>query len=351
VRKQLGYNNIAAELVSVELDGRSTGEAVLAAAEADGCDLLIKGAFNDCTRRAASCSASLRAEVKRTEIQTLPWLATKPLLHSSSSTRATRQLQGPPLLSKHFTSQSGFTKRHTADALVANRPRGNVTIDLRDGKSVTTFGKLIMIVGVMATGDDGTAKKHSSLAKTVGAVVARQGFHLLTGGGLGLMRVVGEEFLNIKPRTGRLISILRADGTAHLSGAWDEHGKLDRKKERPKPTKRIWRPNADNKLAEILIRTHLPYSGDLGDHDLSRNHINILTSDAVIFLPGGSGTFSELQLAWEYDKPILIFLGAYGSINGKAAQRIRAEFTDITVADTEHGLSEWLFEQTKVHPG
>ena len=208
-----------------------------------------------------------------------------------------------------------------------------------------------MIVGVMATGDDGTAKKHSSLAKTVGAVVARQGFHLLTGGGLGLMRVVGEEFLNTKPRMGKLISILRADGTAHLSGAWDELGKLDCKEERPKPTKRIWKPNADNKLAEILIRTHLPYSRDLGDHDLSRNHINILTSDAVIFLPGGAGTFSELQLAWEYDKPILIFLGAYGSINGKAAQRIKAEFTDITVADTEHGLSEWLFEQTKVHPG
>ena len=45
VRKQLWYNNIAAELVSVELEGRSTGEAVLAAAKADGCDLLIKGAF------------------------------------------------------------------------------------------------------------------------------------------------------------------------------------------------------------------------------------------------------------------------------------------------------------------
>jgi len=45
VRKQLWYNNIPAELVSVELEGRSTGEAVLAAAKADGCDLLIKGAF------------------------------------------------------------------------------------------------------------------------------------------------------------------------------------------------------------------------------------------------------------------------------------------------------------------
>jgi nucleotide-binding universal stress UspA family protein len=45
VRKQLRYNGIAAEPVSIELDGRSTGEAVLAAATAEGCDLLIKGAF------------------------------------------------------------------------------------------------------------------------------------------------------------------------------------------------------------------------------------------------------------------------------------------------------------------
>jgi nucleotide-binding universal stress UspA family protein len=45
VRKQLRHNGIAAEPVSIELKGRSTGEAVLAAAEVEGCDLLIKGAF------------------------------------------------------------------------------------------------------------------------------------------------------------------------------------------------------------------------------------------------------------------------------------------------------------------
>lgn len=45
VRRQLRHHGIAAELMSVGLDGRSTGEAVLAAARARGCDLLIKGAF------------------------------------------------------------------------------------------------------------------------------------------------------------------------------------------------------------------------------------------------------------------------------------------------------------------
>jgi nucleotide-binding universal stress UspA family protein len=45
VRRQLRYNGIAAEPLSVQLEGRSTGEAVLAAAEREGADLLIKGAF------------------------------------------------------------------------------------------------------------------------------------------------------------------------------------------------------------------------------------------------------------------------------------------------------------------
>lgn len=45
VRRQLWYNGINAEQMSIELEGRSTGETVLAAAEAEGCDLLVKGAF------------------------------------------------------------------------------------------------------------------------------------------------------------------------------------------------------------------------------------------------------------------------------------------------------------------
>ena len=43
--RQLLYNDIAAKRMSVELGDRETGEAVLDAARAQGCDLLIKGAF------------------------------------------------------------------------------------------------------------------------------------------------------------------------------------------------------------------------------------------------------------------------------------------------------------------
>ncbi len=43
--RQLVHNDIDAKLMSVELDGRSTGEAVLDATRAQACDLLVKGAF------------------------------------------------------------------------------------------------------------------------------------------------------------------------------------------------------------------------------------------------------------------------------------------------------------------
>jgi len=43
--RQLQHNGIAARPINVELGDRETGEAVLDAAAAEGCDLLIKGAF------------------------------------------------------------------------------------------------------------------------------------------------------------------------------------------------------------------------------------------------------------------------------------------------------------------
>ena len=43
--KHLQRNGIAAKPMTVGLEGRNTGEAILRAAKAEGCDLLVKGAF------------------------------------------------------------------------------------------------------------------------------------------------------------------------------------------------------------------------------------------------------------------------------------------------------------------
>jgi predicted Rossmann-fold nucleotide-binding protein len=158
------------------------------------------------------------------------------------------------------------------------------------------------------------SKKHESLAKQVGSVIAQLGFDLLTGGGGGLMKTVGQAFLDKKRdileqnrSAGNLISILRAKELPEL-----------------KSGKRNWKANADNGLGEIAIRTHLPLSGEDGSDPLSRNHINVLTADLVVILPGGAGTLSELQLASEYGKDIMIFIGE-GTIEGKTAEELTKE--------------------------
>jgi predicted Rossmann-fold nucleotide-binding protein len=50
-------------------------------------------------------------------------------------------------------------------------------------------------------------------------------------------------------------------------------------------------------------------SGIAGTDPRSRNHINVLSSDVVIVLPGNGGTESEMTLAVRYGKPVIAFFG------------------------------------------
>ena len=62
-----------------------------------------------------------------------------------------------------------------------------------------------------------------------------------------------------------------------------------------------------NEFVELPIYTHLPHSGKLGKDDLSRNHINVLSCSAIIALPGGDGTAAEVELAVDYNKPVIAY--------------------------------------------
>ncbi len=67
------------------------------------------------------------------------------------------------------------------------------------------------------------------------------------------------------------------------------------------------REGSPNPYVELPVYTHLPLSGVDGQDDLSRNHINVLTSDVIIALPGSDGTRSEVELAVKYGKPVAAF--------------------------------------------
>ena len=67
------------------------------------------------------------------------------------------------------------------------------------------------------------------------------------------------------------------------------------------------KPGYPNEFVELAIHTHLPYSGTEGTHDLSRNHINVLSCAAIVALPGEAGTASEIELAIRYGKPVIAY--------------------------------------------
>ena len=139
------------------------------------------------------------------------------------------------------------------------------------------------VIGVMGSG----VARHDALARPIGGWIAGQGFHLLTGGGTGVMTAVSEAFTAVADRVGIVIGV--------LPSAED-----DPRYDQP--------PGYPNRWVELAIRTHLPLSGVRGTAPLSRNHINVLTADVVIALPGGPGTSSEVRLARRYDRPCIAFL-------------------------------------------
>jgi len=164
--------------------------------------------------------------------------------------------------------------------------------------------KRLKIVGVMGA----SAEAHEDLARTVGRLVAESGCHLLTGGCGGVMAAVSEAFCSVTPRDGRCIGVLRGSIMTEV----DDDGReiLPHQADTPNP----W--------VEIPIYTHLPLSGEEGRDERSRNHINVLSADILIALPGSSGTCSEVTLRLDYGRKVILYLGEH-DIAGHPAEYFR----------------------------
>lgn len=143
------------------------------------------------------------------------------------------------------------------------------------------------IIGVMGS----SRARYEELAFPLGIWLGQHGYHLLTGGGEGVMAAVSEGFASVPDRKGVIIGIIPAQ---------ELYQGMNRANFQTKP-------GYPHDRVEIPIITHLPLSATQGKENLSRNHINVLTSRVIIALPGGPGTISEIELALEYRKPLLIF--------------------------------------------
>lgn len=140
------------------------------------------------------------------------------------------------------------------------------------------------VVGVMGSG----VRAHRSLAAPLGRGLARMGVHLLTGGGGGVMASVSRAFAETEGRVGLVVGVL--PGCAESAGGAPP-------------------PGYPNPWVELAVRTHLDARGAGGASSMSRNHVNVLSSDVVVALSGGDGTASEAALALRYGRP-LVLLGA-----------------------------------------
>ncbi len=157
------------------------------------------------------------------------------------------------------------------------------------------------IIGVMGSG----VERHEALAVPLGRWIAERGFHLLTGGGGGVMEAVGEGFASVAGRRGLSIGILPAGPP----------------------------PGYPNRWVDVPIHTHLEALGDEGEAPQSRNHVNVLSSDVVVALPGGAGTRSEVALAVRYGKPLVRMVA------GGSPADARTGVAGVSLADVRGAVS------------
>lgn len=143
------------------------------------------------------------------------------------------------------------------------------------------------LVGVIGSGQDG----HPELSEPLGRWLAGQDCDLINGGGGGVMQTVSQAFAETPHRIGNIIGVIPAASPCDSPEARSAYTPL---------------AGYPNSWIDIPIYTHLPLSGASGKDAASRNHIIILTADAIVAFPGGAGTRSEIQLALEYGKPLLI---------------------------------------------
>jgi predicted Rossmann-fold nucleotide-binding protein len=144
---------------------------------------------------------------------------------------------------------------------------------------------------VVAAIGSGTAAD-ADACRQVGRLIADLGCDLLTGAGGGSMAETAQAFCERRDALG---SAALAIGI--VPGGADADGRY------------ATRSGYPNRWVELAIYTHLPRSGADGTDALSRNHINVLSADAVVALPGGAGTQSEVDLARRYGVALIAYGG------------------------------------------
>ena len=144
------------------------------------------------------------------------------------------------------------------------------------------------LIGVIGSGSE----TYPAFSVPLGRWLAEKDCDLINGGGGGVMSSVAQAFAEISSRKGRVIGVIPANDPCDTQEGRSAYSP-------PKGYPNPW--------VDVPIYTHLHLSGDSGKETASRNHIIILSAEKIVAFPGGAGTRSEIQLAMEYRKPLIIF--------------------------------------------
>jgi uncharacterized protein (TIGR00725 family) len=138
------------------------------------------------------------------------------------------------------------------------------------------------IIGVMGSHQN----EWKDLAEPLGKLIAAHGYHLLTGAGGGAMLAVSRAFCDEDRREGLAIGVVPTK---------EYDGSLVQNEEYPNP------------YIELPIVTPLDIKALSDTVPYSRNYVNIMTSNAVVVLPGDHGTQNEVSLGLMFRKPMILF--------------------------------------------
>lgn len=138
------------------------------------------------------------------------------------------------------------------------------------------------IIGVMGSHE----REWDEYALPLGRMIADFGYHLLTGAGAGAMTAVAKAFVACQPREGVSIGIVPM---TDYDGRHVPHDKYP------------------NPYIEVPILTPLDKKAVSDSTPYSRNYVNVMTSHALVILPGEHGTQNEVSLALQYKKPMILF--------------------------------------------
>ena len=176
------------------------------------------------------------------------------------------------------------------------------------------------IVGVLGSG----SSAHANQSMVLGQWLATQSVHLLTGGGGGVMQAVSKAFAESEDRVGMVIAV--------VPGEYDRLAQVY-----------VSSPHYPNPWVEIPIYTHLSSTGVLGTSEWSRNHINVLSSNVIVLLPGKAGTSSEAKLVVHYGKPAVAWL--------ENRDQIEDLHPDISVVSTIQEVQEFVLGEIRTKNG